>query len=109
MTTDKEILHQYEAFYRNLYRSKIGTCGDEYDHLFFENPIHKKLNQHEQGICEDPLTNEECLKALKEMECTKMPGSDVLPAEFYGTISLYTFGTMSTMLIFVGSCPCLKK
>ena len=69
VTTDKEILNQCEAFYRDLYCSKIDTCGDEYDHLFFENSIDKKLNQHEQGICEGSLTNEECLKALKEMEC----------------------------------------
>lgn len=59
VTTDKEILNQCEAFYGEMYRSKIDLCGDEYDHLFFENPVQKKLNQHEQDICEGPLTSEE--------------------------------------------------
>ena len=34
VTTDKEILNQCEAFYGEIYRSKIDLCGDEYDHLF---------------------------------------------------------------------------
>ena len=35
VTTDKVILYQCETFYRELYRSKIGTCDDKYDHIFF--------------------------------------------------------------------------
>lgn len=83
VTTDKEILYQCETFYRELYRSKIDTCDDKYDHIFFEDSTHKKLNQDEKDVCEGPLTKEECLKALNEMKCNKTPGSDGLPAEFY--------------------------
>ena len=83
VTTDKEILCQCETFYRELYRSKIDTRDDKYDHIFFGESIHKKLNQDEKDVCEGPLTKEECLKALNEMECNKTPGSDGLPAEFY--------------------------
>ena len=36
VTTDKEILYQCETFYRELYRSKIGTCDDKYD-FFLKN------------------------------------------------------------------------
>lgn len=51
--------------------------------IFFEEFAHKKLNQDEEDICDDPLTKEECLKTLNEMECNKTTGSDDLPAKFY--------------------------
>ena len=50
---------------------------------FFETPTEKKLNETEQESCEGLLTKAECLKALKDMECNKIPGSDGLPADFY--------------------------
>ena len=43
----------------------------------------KKLNLTEQKACYGLLSKEECLKAPKDMECNKIPGSDGLPAEFY--------------------------
>ena len=82
VTTDKEILNQCEVFYRNLYNSKIGTPNEKYDHIFFEASTAKKLNQVEQDSCEVSLTRAECLKALKEMDSNKTPGSDGSPAEF---------------------------
>ena len=33
--------------------------------------------------CEGPLTEKECLDALKNMDRAKTPGSDGLPAECY--------------------------
>ena len=83
VTTDKEILNPCEAFYRNLYSSKIDSPNGKYDHIFFEASTVKKLNQLEQDSCEGLLTKSECLKALKEMDSNKTPGSDGLPAEFY--------------------------
>ena len=83
ITTDKDILNSCEAFYRNLYSSKIDSPNEKYDHIFFEASTVKKLNQLEQDSCEGPLTKTECLKALKEMDSNKTPGSDGLPAEFY--------------------------
>ena len=82
-TTDKEILNQCESFYRNLYSSKTDTPNEKQDHLFFEASTEKKLNQIEQDSCEGSLTRAELLKALKEMDSNKTPGSDGLPAEFY--------------------------
>ena len=82
-TTDKEILNHCEAFYRNLYSSKTDPPNEKYDHIFFEASTEKKLNQIEQDSCEGSLTRAECLKALKEMDSNKTPGSDGLPAEFY--------------------------
>lgn len=51
--------------------------------VFFSSQTDKKLNLTEQKGCEDLLNKAECLKALKDMECNKIPGSDSLPAEFY--------------------------
>ena len=36
-------------------------------------------------ICEGPLTEKECLEALKDIDPEKTPGTDGLPAEFYKT------------------------
>ena len=83
VTTDKEILNQCEAFYRNLCSSKTDPPNEKYDHIFFEASTEKKLNQIEQDSCEGSSTRAECLKALKEMDSNKTPGSDGLPAEFY--------------------------
>ena len=83
ITTDKEILNQCEAFYRNLYSSKIDSPNEKYDHIFFEASTVKKLNQLEQESCEGLLTKTECLKALKEMDSNKTLGSNGLSAEFY--------------------------
>ena len=41
------------------------------------------LTNEEQTLCEGPLTQTECLEALKKMEFDKMPGTDGLPAKFY--------------------------
>ena len=80
---DDENLNQCEAFYRNLYSSKTDLPNEKYDHIFFEASTKKKLNQIEQDSYEGSLTRAECLKALKEMDSNKTPGSDGLPAEFY--------------------------
>ena len=62
---------------------KVNKQTIQYDHIFFEASTEKKLNQIEQDSCEGSLTRAECLKALKEMDSNKTPGSDGLPAEFY--------------------------
>ena len=51
--------------------------------LFCIKYIKKKLNETEQESCEGLLTKAECLKAFKDMQCNKTPGSDGLPADFY--------------------------
>ena len=45
--------------------------------------IYKKLNDTEKRNCEGKITENECLKALKEMKNNKSPGSDGLTVEFY--------------------------
>ena len=41
------------------------------------------LTPEDKEKCEDLLTKEECLQALKDMSLNKTPGSDGLPEEFY--------------------------
>ena len=83
VTTDKDILNLSESFYKNLYSSQVekqvSYTDDFWRHVRNENP----LSEDEIISCEGELSKEECLQALKAMECNKSPGSDGLPADFY--------------------------
>ena len=71
-----------------------GTLGAKHSLLFIENAIPAEseffqpdndtiLDDNEAKGCEGPLTEKECLEALRNMDHGKMPGSDGLPAKFY--------------------------
>ena len=82
VTSDKEILHQCENFYRDLYKSRISKQQSEPSSFnFFEDT--NISNADEKESCEGLLTNSECLQALQSMEPEKTLGSDGIPAEFY--------------------------
>ena len=78
-TDDKVILDELYVFYSNLYKTshEIPPNFSDLDHL--ELP---QLNDHEQALCEGPLTQTEILNALKTCKNNKSPGTDGLPAEF---------------------------
>ena len=80
VTTDKDILSECTVFYKNLYTSKK---PDSLQSTFFCEVNSASLTNEEQTLCEGPLTQMECLEALKKMESDKTPGTDGLPAEFY--------------------------
>ena len=83
-TTDKEILHECEYFFKDIYSSKMKTDSipAETDKFFFsENDT--VLSNEERDSIEGLLTELECLNALKDMEPDKSPGTDGLPSEFY--------------------------
>ena len=70
VTSDKEILHQCENFYRDLYKSRISEQQSEPSNFnFFEDT--NILNADEKESCEGLLTKSECLQALKSMEPEK--------------------------------------
>ena len=81
-TTDKEILHECESFFEDLYFSKMKTDSllSETD-FFSEND--NVLSNEERDSIEGLLTELECSNALKDMEPDKSPGIDGLPSEFY--------------------------
>ena len=60
-----------------------GSQNELTNSIFFGMQTEKNLNLTEQKACKGLLSKEECLKALKDMECNKTPSSVGLPAEFY--------------------------
>ena len=82
-TSDKDILNVCEAFYKDLYSTKIPT--DPVDTEIFFQSNNTVLSSDESESIEGWLTEAECAKALKDMEAGKSPGSDGLPSEFYKT------------------------
>ena len=80
-TSDKDILNVCEAFYKDLYSTKIRT--DRADTEFFFQSNNTVLSNNESESIEGWLTEAECATALKDMEAGKSPGSDGLPSEFY--------------------------
>ena len=80
VTTDRDILSECTAFYKNVYASKN---PDSLQSTSFSKVNSISLTSEEQSLCEGPLTQKECFEALKNMESDKQPGTDGLPAEFY--------------------------
>ena len=80
VTTDRDILSECTTFYKNFYTSKK---PDSLQSTLFSELSSASLTNEEQNLCEGPLTQTECLEALKKMESDKTPGTDGLSAEFY--------------------------
>ena len=78
--SDREILHECETFYKNLYSSKVQV--NDYPEVFFP-PTREVLSEERKQHCEGLLSSKECLKALNGMATEKTPGTDGLPCEFY--------------------------
>ena len=78
--SDREILHECEAFYKNLYSSKIHV--NDYLEVFFP-PTREVLSEKRKQHCEGLLSFKECLGALSGMATEKTPRTDGLPCEFY--------------------------
>ena len=75
-SSDKEILSEYETYYRNIYSSKTDYDDSRINDLFFGSTGSKSLNSKEKVKCEGMLTKAECLQALKSMKPGKTLGSD---------------------------------
>ena len=83
VTSDKKILTECVAFYKNLYSSKGNTYNQDGTTVFIKGGDERAIDEHELTSCEGVLTEKECLEALRDMESEKTPGTDGLPAEFY--------------------------
>ena len=73
----KEILHECEAFCKNLYCSKVQGNDD------FSPATRQVLSDESKQHCQGLLSLIECLEALNGMATEKTPGTDGLPCEFY--------------------------
>ncbi len=85
LTSDpKHILEEEKAFYQNLYSEHVTETDSDFtpsSHHFFDNM--KTLTEEEKELCEGPISEKECVIALKEMKNGKSPGTDGFIVDFY--------------------------
>ena len=79
ITNQQSILSEEKKFYEKLYSKKEHTDSNI---DFFDNSL-PKLNENDSNSCEGEITDQECIKAIKEMKNQKSPGSDGITTEFY--------------------------
>ena len=79
ITNQKSILSEEKQFYEKLYfkKEQINSTID-----FFDMSL-PKLSENDRNSCEGILTEQECVKAIKEMKNLKSPGSDGITTEFH--------------------------
>ena len=78
------ILEAMKDFYKDLYSEKSNAnVADKKLLAKFLQPRDVKLSEEEKDFCENVISKEECLSALKEMQNGKSPGIDGFSAEFY--------------------------
>ena len=78
-----EILSEERKFYETLYKSQTPATLMHPNEPIFETENVTSLNEEEKLSCEGIVSEDECLKALKEFKNCKSPGTDGLSAEFY--------------------------
>jgi exonuclease III len=97
ITEPASILEEELRFYTELYGENPKIKTDQ-SKVFFNEDV-PKLDEYESNLCEQPITNEECAKALITLHNGKSPGSDGFPTEFYKmfwkNISTLTFESIS--------------
>ena len=82
VTSQVEVLHEIETFYKNLFKNKnsktVSSCKD-----FVQGLNTPTLNEEDQLLLSIEITELELFSALSEMQDNKSPGNDGLSAEFY--------------------------
>lgn len=77
----KDSLNMYiEKYYEKLYKEE--GFDEEYQDWFI-NFVNNELTDNEIIILESNVTNNEILRAIKDMNVNKAPGLDGIPVEFY--------------------------
>ena len=78
-----EILQEEKQFYESLYTSK-DVDAEKFSHSpFFKQNNITPLSHEDRLACENLISTNECLKALKEFTNNKTPGTDGFTSEFY--------------------------
>ena len=77
-----EILREEKKFYETLYQSRKSETHMQSNSTFFETENVTSLNEEEKLSCEGIISENECLRALKDFKNCKSPGTDSLSAEF---------------------------
>jgi hypothetical protein len=71
-----EILQEEKQFYESLYTSKNVDATKFSQSPFFKPDNITPLSQEDKLACENPISTNECLNALKEFTNNKTPGTD---------------------------------
>ena len=77
-----DILQEEKQFYESLYTSKNVDAGKFAHSPFFKPDNITPLLQEDKLACENPISTNKCLNALKEFT-NKTPGTDGFTPEFY--------------------------
>lgn len=78
-----DILQEEKQFYESLYTSKNADARKFAHSPFFKPENITPLSQEDKLACENPISTNECLNALKEFTNNKTPGTDGFTSEFY--------------------------
>ena len=78
-----DILEEQKKFYESIYQSREGDERNSQGANFLKAENVTPLSQDDQKLCDGPITDTECLNALKDFKNGKTPGSDGFTAEFY--------------------------
>ena len=79
-----QINHQLHDFYKTLFTEKLQIQNESITTYLNQISI-PVLTGEQSQICEGPVSENELLKALKNMSNNKSPGNDGLTKEFYET------------------------
>ena len=83
--TDKnQINHQLEHFFETLFTEKL-QIQNENKTAYLNQVTITILTEEQSQSCEGPTSENELLKALKNMSNNKSPGNDSLTKKFYET------------------------
>ena len=78
------IIGELKSFYQNLFKKSTDNTKDQLKD-FLDKVNVRQLNQEQQNICENDITEFELKNALKTLNNSKTPGNDELTKEFYET------------------------
>lgn len=78
-----DILQEEKQFYESLYTSKNADARKFAHSPFFKPENITPLSQEDKLACENPISTNECLNALKVFTNNKTPGTDGFTSEFY--------------------------
>lgn len=83
VTTDPKLINdEFKRFYMSLYVSEQSTDPSDFD-SFFSSFTVPSIDPASNLQLEEPITLEEIRRAAGRMQCSKSPGPDGFPIEFY--------------------------
>ena len=79
-----EINKELERFFENLFKRKLRKTKHAYNE-FLRDILLLTLSQEEKKICDEEISKEEVILAMKSLSNNKSPGNDGLTKEFCDT------------------------